>query len=140
VLLWYFHLAVALDYCGMYDYRIWAYLVVVWIVGADLNMGSKNPANDSVYKSFGGYRNFMHSYGLKPGDVDDVLQGEEIANEMREYDAEQASESATESAIESASQSGGTSKSSGSAKPSGSAKSSGSAKPSGGAKSSSRRK
>ena len=39
---------------------------------------------DDIYDSFGGYENFMYSYGLKPWNPDDVEEGEAIAKVLRE--------------------------------------------------------
>jgi len=38
------------------------------------------------YKSFGGFNNFMHSYGLKPWDHDDIQEGKRIIQGMRDGD------------------------------------------------------
>ncbi|KAI0327214.1 hypothetical protein GY45DRAFT_1327915 [Cubamyces sp. BRFM 1775] len=45
------------------------------------------PKSDShYYKSFGGFNNFMHSYGLKPWDYDDVQEGKAIIEGFRKRD------------------------------------------------------
>ncbi|KAK0193313.1 hypothetical protein F5146DRAFT_1133983 [Armillaria mellea] len=41
-------------------------------------------SNNSYYESFGGYNNFMHSYGLKPWDMDDVEEGKAILQMFKE--------------------------------------------------------
>ena len=38
------------------------------------------------YKDFGGFNNFMHSYGLKPWDHDDIQEGKRIIEAFREQD------------------------------------------------------
>ncbi|KAK0472049.1 hypothetical protein IW261DRAFT_1509814 [Armillaria novae-zelandiae] len=43
-------------------------------------------SNNSYYKSFGGYNNFMHSSGLKPGHMDDVKEGKAIIQTFKEQD------------------------------------------------------
>ncbi|KAK0470331.1 uncharacterized protein EV420DRAFT_1634759 [Desarmillaria tabescens] len=43
-------------------------------------------SNNSYYASFGGYNNFMHSYGLKPWDMDDVEEGKAILEMFKEQD------------------------------------------------------
>ena len=43
-------------------------------------------SNDAIYETFGGWDNFMNSYGLKPWDEDDVDQGMAIVEAMREGD------------------------------------------------------
>jgi len=35
------------------------------------------------------YEDFMHSYGLCPGDPDDIAEGEAIQDALDEYDAQQ---------------------------------------------------
>ena len=45
------------------------------------------PTVDSIYAGFGGWENFLHSYGLKPYNDEDVEEGEKIA-EMLEGDLE----------------------------------------------------
>ncbi|THH33190.1 hypothetical protein EUX98_g945 [Antrodiella citrinella] len=44
------------------------------------------PSLNSVYKSYGGWPNFMHSHGLKTWDMDDVDEGHRIAEAMLEHD------------------------------------------------------
>ncbi|KXN81851.1 hypothetical protein AN958_03620 [Leucoagaricus sp. SymC.cos] len=46
----------------------------------------------SYYKDFGGYYNFMHSYGLKPYDDNDVQEGKAIIEAFREHDSSEAQE------------------------------------------------
>lgn len=43
-------------------------------------------SNDSIYEEYGGMRNFMHSYGLKMYNDDDVEEAKAIATEMRRQD------------------------------------------------------
>ncbi|KAH9899328.1 hypothetical protein C8Q73DRAFT_638018 [Cubamyces lactineus] len=43
-------------------------------------------SNNEYYKSFGGYNNFMRSYGLKPWDDDDVQEGKAIIEAFKEGD------------------------------------------------------
>lgn len=87
-------------------------------------MASKQPSNNSVYKSSGGSKNFVESYGGRLWNDADVQEAKAVGAAMKQYDAQQARSGG------SAKSSGGSAKSSG-----GSAKSSG-----GGAKSSSSRK
>ncbi|KAI0056561.1 hypothetical protein BV25DRAFT_1832097 [Artomyces pyxidatus] len=50
-------------------------------------------SNYAYHQSFGGYNNFMASYGLKPWDDDDVQEGNAILDAFREgdkYDHDQA--------------------------------------------------
>ncbi|KAK0214138.1 hypothetical protein IW262DRAFT_300413 [Armillaria fumosa] len=46
----------------------------------------QSKSNNSYYESFGGYNNFMHSYGLKPWDMDDVEEGKAIIQMFKEQD------------------------------------------------------
>ncbi|EKM61260.1 uncharacterized protein PHACADRAFT_190408 [Phanerochaete carnosa HHB-10118-sp] len=51
--------------------------------------GSEAPARKSDYqyqKDFGGFNNFMHSYGLKTWDHDDIREGKAIIEAFREQD------------------------------------------------------
>jgi hypothetical protein len=43
-------------------------------------------SNDAIYESFGGWDNFMNSYGLKPWDDDDIKDGMAIVEAIREGD------------------------------------------------------
>jgi hypothetical protein len=43
-------------------------------------------SNNSYYKPFGGWVGFMHSYGLKPSDDDDVEEGKRIIEAFKEQD------------------------------------------------------
>lgn len=43
---------------------------------------------ESIYDSYEGYENFMHSFGLKPWDADDVEEGQRIAESMLAEDEE----------------------------------------------------
>jgi len=42
--------------------------------------------DSSYYKSFGGWPRFMHSYGLKPWDDNDVEEGKRIIETFKEQD------------------------------------------------------
>lgn len=45
------------------------------------------PKSDyAYYKDFGGFNNFMHSYGLKPYDHNDIQEGKAIIEGFREQD------------------------------------------------------
>ena len=44
------------------------------------------PSNADIYRSFGGWHGFMHSYGLKPSNLDDVEEGKQIVEKMKEHD------------------------------------------------------
>lgn len=44
------------------------------------------PSNADVYRPFGGWPGFMHSYGLKPSNLDDVEEGKQIVEQMKEND------------------------------------------------------
>ncbi|KIY68987.1 hypothetical protein CYLTODRAFT_453019 [Cylindrobasidium torrendii FP15055 ss-10] len=46
----------------------------------------KERSNNSYYNDFGGWQNFMHSYGLKPWDHNDVEEGKSILAAMKEQD------------------------------------------------------
>jgi hypothetical protein len=53
------------------------------------------PSDNSIYSSFGGWPNFMRSYGLKTWDLDDVEEGKRIveafkANDKEEWEEKQA--------------------------------------------------
>lgn len=43
-------------------------------------------SNNSYYAPFGGWQGFMHSYGLKPWDDDDVQEGHAIVDAMKRHD------------------------------------------------------
>jgi hypothetical protein len=43
-------------------------------------------SNNSIYSSFGGWSGFMHSYGLKPWDLDDVEEGKRIVEGLKAID------------------------------------------------------
>lgn len=45
-------------------------------------------SNYSYYKDFGGYNNFMASYGLKPWDHGDVAEGRVILDAFGKADAQ----------------------------------------------------
>lgn len=53
------------------------------------NSGYKEKSNYAYYKDFGGFNNFMHSYGLKPWDHDDIQEGKAIIQAFREHDREE---------------------------------------------------
>ncbi|KAF8876851.1 hypothetical protein BD779DRAFT_1559386 [Infundibulicybe gibba] len=40
-------------------------------------------SNEYYYESFGGWTNFMHSYGLKPWNESDVEQGKQIVEDFK---------------------------------------------------------
>ncbi|TFK22442.1 hypothetical protein FA15DRAFT_671486 [Coprinopsis marcescibilis] len=44
------------------------------------------PSNNSIYGPYGGWTGFMHSYGLKPWDNDDVEEAKAILAEMKKMD------------------------------------------------------
>ena len=45
------------------------------------------PKSDyQYYKDFGGFNNFMHSYGLKPWNDDDIQEGKAIIEGFRQQD------------------------------------------------------
>ena len=46
-------------------------------------------SNNQYYQGFGGYNNFMHSYGLKPWDDDDVQEGKAIIEAFKEADRQE---------------------------------------------------
>jgi hypothetical protein len=41
-------------------------------------------SNNAIYQTWGGWPNFMHSYGLKPWDLDDVEEGHRIIDKLKE--------------------------------------------------------
>lgn len=43
-------------------------------------------SNNSIHQGFGGWNNFMHSYGLKPWNPDDVEEGKRIVEAFKEGD------------------------------------------------------
>lgn len=45
-------------------------------------------SNNSYYAPFGGWQGFMHSYGLKPWNDDDVAEGRAILEGMKAADRE----------------------------------------------------
>ncbi|KAF8980155.1 hypothetical protein BDQ17DRAFT_1380899 [Cyathus striatus] len=57
---------------------------------SNTNSGSSStytpPSNNSYYKPYGGWPNFMASYGLKPWDDDDVQEGHAIVDAFKEQD------------------------------------------------------
>ncbi|KAJ3570471.1 hypothetical protein NP233_g4383 [Leucocoprinus birnbaumii] len=55
---------------------------------------SGEQSNSSYYKDFGGYHEFMRSYGLKPWDDDDHEEGQAILEAFRRYDRENQSQRA----------------------------------------------
>jgi hypothetical protein len=56
------------------------------------------PSTNSYYTSYGGWQNFMHSYGLKPWDLDDVEEGKRIVQAFKDADREQWEEEQKEKA------------------------------------------
>ncbi|KAH6905532.1 hypothetical protein BKA70DRAFT_9070 [Coprinopsis sp. MPI-PUGE-AT-0042] len=42
-------------------------------------------SSNAIYQSYGGWPNFMHSHGLKPWDQDDVEEGRQIVDKLKEY-------------------------------------------------------
>lgn len=44
------------------------------------------PSNADIYRPFGGWPGFMQSYGLKPWNLDDVEEGKQIVEKMKEID------------------------------------------------------
>ena len=55
--------------------------------------GKPKPTLNSIYASFGGWQNFLLSYGLKPYNDDDVEEGKRIAQTLLEHDLEDWAES-----------------------------------------------
>jgi hypothetical protein len=55
-------------------------------------------SNNSIYSSFGGWEGFMHSYGLKPWDLDDVEEGKMIVEAFKAYDKHEWEEKQAEKA------------------------------------------
>lgn len=54
---------------------------------SNTNSGAYVPKSDyHYYKNFGGFHNFMHSYGLKPWNDDDVQEAKSIIEAFREHD------------------------------------------------------
>ena len=53
----------------------------------------RKPTLNSIYASFGGWQNFLLSYGLKPYNDDDVQEGKRIAQVMLENALEEWEES-----------------------------------------------
>jgi len=51
--------------------------------------GKPKPTLNSLYASFGGWQNFLLSYGLKPYDDDDVEEGRRIAQELLKNNLEE---------------------------------------------------
>ncbi|KAF9456842.1 hypothetical protein BDZ94DRAFT_1274639 [Collybia nuda] len=43
-------------------------------------------SNNSYYKSYGGWPNFMASHGLKPWNPDDVEEGHQIIQAFKDHD------------------------------------------------------
>jgi len=53
----------------------------------DSNSNVYVPKSDyQYYKAWGGFNNFMRSYGLKPWDHDDIQEGKRIIQGMRDGD------------------------------------------------------
>lgn len=53
----------------------------------------EEPSNNSIYREYGGWPNYMHSHGLKPWDLDDVEEGKAITQaykDMHRHDWEEA--------------------------------------------------
>jgi hypothetical protein len=44
------------------------------------------PSNADIYRPFGGWNGFMHSHGLKTWNLDDVEEGKQIVEQMKEND------------------------------------------------------
>ena len=55
--------------------------------------GKPKPTLNSIYASFGGWQNFLLSYGLKPYNDDDVEEGKKIAQTLLEHNLEDWAES-----------------------------------------------
>jgi hypothetical protein len=51
-------------------------------------------SNYQYYKAYGGWPGFMHSFGLKTWDLDDVDEGKAIIRAFREDDAAEAAANA----------------------------------------------
>jgi len=47
--------------------------------------GKPKPTLNSIYAGFGGWQNFLLSYGLKPYNDDDVQEGKKIAQTLLEH-------------------------------------------------------
>lgn len=47
---------------------------------------SPSPMTSTTIFDFGGFNNFMHSYGLKPWDHDDIQEGKAIIQGFRDQD------------------------------------------------------
>jgi hypothetical protein len=62
-----------------------------------LSPGNQSPRY-SIYKEYGGMQNFMHSYGLKIWNDDDVEEAKAIADEMLKQDAISKAENESEQA------------------------------------------
>jgi hypothetical protein len=62
-----------------------------------LSPGNQSPRY-SIYKEYGGMQNFMHSYGLKMWNDDDVQEAKAIADEMLKQDAISKAENVNEQA------------------------------------------
>ncbi|KAI0075890.1 hypothetical protein K474DRAFT_1566846, partial [Panus rudis PR-1116 ss-1] len=45
-------------------------------------MPGDTPSANSIYESYGGWQNFMHSHGLKTWDDDDVEEGHAIVQAL----------------------------------------------------------
>jgi hypothetical protein len=56
------------------------------------------PSNNSIYRPFGGWPGFMHSYGLKPSDPDDVEEGKRIVEGLKAIDKQDWEEKQAEKA------------------------------------------
>jgi len=48
--------------------------------------GNLKPTLNSIYASYGGFEHFLHTFGLKPYNTDEVEEGRKIAQVMLEND------------------------------------------------------
>jgi hypothetical protein len=44
----------------------------------------KEPSNNSIYKDYGGYMNFLHCHGLRVWNMEDVDEGHKIVDEIKQ--------------------------------------------------------
>lgn len=55
--------------------------------------GKRKPTLNSIYASYGGFHHFLHSFGLKPYNADEVEEGKMIAKAMLKDELEDWKES-----------------------------------------------
>ena len=54
--------------------------------------GYQEPSNNSIYKSYGGYKNFLHTHDLRIWNPEDVDAGHKIVAEIKDHMRQEATQ------------------------------------------------